>query len=86
MAFEVNPYYGLTMSLHETFSLLGNLFELIKVFLINEDSTVEKYFRIVVRYLKVKEFDLREIVIENLKELYFTLRKSFPLGAFLTAY
>lgn len=65
---------------------MGNLFELIKVFLVNEDATVEKYFRIALRYLRAKEMDVKEMVIENLKELYFTMRKSFPLGAYLTCY
>jgi hypothetical protein len=55
------------MSLWETFALLGNLFEVIKVFLVNEDATVEKYFKIVLRYLKAKETDVKEMVIENLK-------------------
>lgn len=55
------------MSYHETFTLLENLFELIKVFLVNEDSTVEKYFRIALRYLKAKEHDIKEMVVENLK-------------------
>ncbi len=56
------------------------------MFLVNEDAMVEKYFKIVVRYLRAKEGDVKEMVVENLKELYFTMKKSFPLGAFLTAY
>lgn len=42
---------------------MGNLFEVIKVFLVNEDATVEKYFKIVVRYLRAKEADVKEIVV-----------------------
>ncbi len=70
----------------ETLQMIVQLVEVIKMFLINEDSTVEKYFRIVVRYIVAGDGEVKQFVVENLKELYFTLKKSFPLGGFLAAY
>ena len=87
-SYHIHEVYNYSMNRPyiEQYNLIVFLLEIIEALLSKESNEVEKYFKILMKYLQNSFHEIRNFIVHSLQDLHKRMNQYFPLGCFLLMY